>query len=151
MWATHANHLSYGDALEHKGESQFMAVDFLHLQDYVLLEKSLNTAVDIAYFGGTADMVDDLARIARTFPHRVVVLTLGKDGSLAFQGDQSFAQEALPIERVVDTTGCGDAFQAGFTATYYRTQDIRASMLAGAELGRTTALHHGATPWPTHT
>jgi fructoselysine 6-kinase len=148
VWTTHANGPSYGDALERKNGRQFMAVDFLHLQDYVLLEKSVSTAVDIAYFGGSADMVDDLACIARAHPQGIIVLTLGQEGSIAFQGDKSFTQEALPVEKVVDTTGCGDAFQAGFTATYYRTQDIRASLLAGAELGRETALHYGATPWP---
>ena len=149
VWATHANGPSYIDALGHKDERQFMAVDFLHLQDYDLLEKSLSTAVDIAYFGGTADMADDLARVARAHPRGIIVLTLGKEGSIAFQGDHSFVQEALPVEQVVDTTGCGDAFQAGFTASYYNTQDIRASLLAGAKLGRANALHYGATPWPT--
>lgn len=151
VWATHANNPSYADALEHKDDRQFMAVDFLHLEDYELLEKSLNAAVDIAYSGGTADMVDDLARAARVHPHSIIVLTLGKEGSIAFYGQETFAQKALPVERVVDTTGCGDAFQAGFTATYYRTRDIRASLLAGAELGRETALHYGATLWPMRT
>lgn len=148
VWATHANGPSYADALERKNERQFMAVDFLHLQDYALLEKSLSTAVEVAYFGGTVDMAEDLAPIARANPRGVIVLTLGKDGSIAFHGDRSFTQEALPVDRVVDTTGCGDAFQAGFTATYYSTRDIHASLLAGAELGRETVLHYGATPWP---
>jgi fructoselysine 6-kinase len=149
VWTTHANGPSYAEALERKNKQQFMAVDFLHLDDYDLLEKSLSTAVDIAYFGGTAHMADDLARVARTNPHGIIVLTLGADGSIAFQGDSSSTQAALPVERVVDTTGCGDAFQAGFTATYYRTHDIHASLLAGADLGRANALHYGATPWPT--
>ena len=65
---------------------QLMGVDFLHLQDYELLQKSLRT-VDIAYFGGTVDMVDDLARIARE-NKGVIVLTLGAEGSMAFQGDR---------------------------------------------------------------
>jgi sugar/nucleoside kinase (ribokinase family) len=150
VWTTHANGPSYADALERKNERQFMAVDFLHLQDYTLLERSLSTGVEVAYFGGTVDMVEDLARVARAYPCGVIVLTLGKDGSIAFQGDRSFTQEALPVVKVVDTTGCGDAFQAGFTATYYRMRDLRASLLAGAELGRETALQHGATPWPSN-
>ena len=93
-------------------------------------------------------MEDDLVRVARTNPRGIIVLTLGSDGSIAFVGNESYVQKALSIDSVVDTTGCGDAFQAGFTATYFETKDIRASLLAGARLGRAAALHFGGTPWP---
>jgi fructoselysine 6-kinase len=122
-----------------------MAVDFLHLLDHDLLARSLKV-IDVAYIGGTADMAADLARIARASPRGIVVLTLGGEGSIAFVGDRSCAQEALPLEKVVDTTGCGDAFQAGFTATYVRTGDVRAALRAGAEMGRAAARHYGGTP-----
>lgn len=145
VWSTHANGPSYLDALERKRPSQFMSVDFLHLRDYELLQKSL-IVVDIAYFGGTEEMADDLARVARG--HRgIIVLTLGAGGSMAFEGRRSYVQPALAIEKVVDTTGCGDAFQAGFTACYYRTRAIGASLLAGAELGRQGAMSFGGIPW----
>lgn len=147
VWSTHANGPSYAEALERKRDQQLMAVDFLHLTDYELLQRSL-AVVDIAYFGGTSDMVDDLARIARASPRGIIVLTLGGNGSIAFDRTRSYTQHALPVDQVVDTTGCGDAFQAGFTASYYRTQDIHTSLLAGAKLGRAAALHFGGTPWP---
>jgi fructoselysine 6-kinase len=144
-WATHANHRDYEASLERKPSSTRMAVDFLHLKDYELLERSLEV-VDIAYFGGTADMADELARVARR-RRGVIVLTLGAEGSMAFAGDRVFEQAALPIEKVVDTTGCGDAFQAGFTASFLAARDIPAALLAGAELGRTAARSHGGAPW----
>lgn len=147
IWTTHADCPSYGDALARKGDRQLMAVDFLHLTDYDLLKRSL-AAVDIAYFGGTADMADDLAHIARANPRSTIVLTLGNAGSIAFQRDDTYTQPALPIASVTDTTGCGDAFQAGFTASYFETRDIRASLLAGAESGREAAGHYGGTEWP---
>jgi len=145
IWSTHANSPCYLNALERKNKSQFMSVDFLHLKDYDLLEKSLQV-VDIAYFGGTADMVDDLTRIAKS--HRgILVLTLGAEGSIAFEGERTYTQKALPIDKVIDTTGCGDAFQSAFTATYFNTKDIRASLLAGAELGKKAASNFGGIPW----
>lgn len=122
-----------------------MSVDFLHLKEYALLEKSLRV-VDIAYFGGTADMADDLARIAKN-NRGILVLTLGAEGSIAFEGDRSYAQKALPMDQVIDTTGCGDAFQAAFTASYFHTKNIQASLLAGAEWGRKAALNYGGIPW----
>ena len=122
-----------------------MSVDFLHLKDYDLLEKSLR-AIDIAYFGGTADMANDLAQIAKN-NRGILVLTLGAEGSIAFEGDRSYVQKALPMEKVIDATGCGDAFQAAFTAKYFHTKDIQTSLLAGAELGRQAASSFGGVPW----
>lgn len=144
-WSTHANGPNYPGALERKKPGQFMSVDFLHLRDYELLEKSLRVA-EIAYFGGTPDMADDLAAIARA-NRGLIVLTLGAGGSMAFAGGRTYTQQALTTGKVVDTTGCGDAFQAAFTATYFATKDIRASLLAGAELGHAAAMSFGGVPW----
>ena len=145
VWSTHANGPNYLRALEQKKSTQWMSVDFLHFTDYDLLEKSLRV-VDIAYFGGTPAMRDDLARIAKA-NRGVIVLTLGAQGSIAFEGDQVYSQKALTTEKVVDVTGCGDAFQAAFTASYFATKDIRASLLAGAKLGHTAAMSFGGIPW----
>ena len=145
VWSTHANGPNYLSALERKNNTQFMSVDFLHLKDYELLQKSLRV-VDIAYFGGTLDMIDDLARIAKE-NSGIIVLTLGAEGSIAFEGDNSYTQRALSTGKVIDATGCGDAFQAGFTASYYNTRDIRKSLLAGAELGDKAAMNFGGIPW----
>jgi fructoselysine 6-kinase len=145
VWATHASCPDYLNALERKTSTQFMSVDFLDLKDYELLQKSLRV-VEIACFGGTAEMANDLAAIAKT--HRgIIVLTLGAQGSIAFEGDRSYSQQALTTGKVVDTTGCGDAFQAAFTASYFATKDIRASLLAGAELGHAAAMSFGGVPW----
>jgi len=145
IWSTHANSPCYLSALERKNSAQFMSVDFLHLKDYELLQKSLRV-LDIAYFGGTADMSDDLAQIAR-HNKGIIVLTLGAEGSIAFEGDRSYTQKALTTDKVVDSTGCGDAFQAAFTACYFKTKDIQASLLAGAELGNEAAMSFGGIPW----
>ncbi|MBK9927883.1 MAG: carbohydrate kinase family protein [Anaerolineales bacterium] len=145
VWSTHANGPCYLSALERKSASQFMSVDFLHLKDYDLLEKSLRV-IDIAYFGGTMDMADDLARIAKN-NRGIVILTLGAEGSIAFEGGKKYTQKALPMDKVIDTTGCGDAFQSAFTASYIKTKDIQAALLAGAELGRIAASSFGGIPW----
>lgn len=145
VWSTHADGPNYLSALERKKSTQFMSVDFLHLKDYDLLQKSLRV-VQIAYFGGTAEMADDLARIAKS-NRGIIVLTLGAQGSIAFEGERTYSQKALTTEKVVDATGCGDAFQAACTASYFATKDIRASLLAGAERGHTAAMTFGGVPW----
>lgn len=145
VWATHGNCQPYQEALRRKQPGQFLAVDFLHMLDVDHLRQNLGT-IDIAYLGGTPEMAASLAVLAKECPG-LIVLTLGAAGSLAFQGDQVYTQPALPVEKVVDTTGCGDAFQAACTATYLQTKDIRTALLAGAELGRTATQNLGGVPW----
>ena len=145
IWATHANSPCYAEALKRKKDSQMMSVDFLHLKDYELLKKSLEV-IDIAFFGGTIDMVDELLMVSREY-ERIIVLTLGSEGSIAFEGGKMYMQAALAIDKVIDTTGCGDAFQAAFTASYYETNDIEASLSTGADMGRKAARSYGGIPW----
>lgn len=145
VWATHGNCPAYAEALKHKQKTQFLCVDFLHLLDLDHLRENLGL-IDIAYIGGTAEMAEGLSLVASECPG-VIVLTLGAEGSLAFQGDRIFKQPALPVEKVVDTTGCGDAFQAAFTASYLQNKDIPTALLAGAELGRRATQSLGGVPW----
>lgn len=145
IWSTHANGNDFAETLARKSSNTLLAVDFMHFDTYALLEMGLHT-LDLAYFGGTQRQVDDLIRISRN-TKTVLVLTLGAQGSIAIEKGKTYVQAALPLERVVDTTGCGDAFQAGFTAKYFRTKDISQALQAGAELGRLAACRHGGAAW----
>jgi sugar/nucleoside kinase (ribokinase family) len=145
IWATHANGINYDQALLHKKENNYLVVDFLHFDTYELLHKGLEF-VDIAYFGGAKNQLTDLVNISKHFKG-IIVLTLGADGSVAIKNGIIYEQEALPIKKVIDTTGCGDAFQAGFSTEYYVSKDIKKALLAGATLGREAASHYGGVPW----
>ncbi|MCK9170140.1 MAG: PfkB family carbohydrate kinase [Treponema sp.] len=145
IWATHANGPNYEQALVHKRNTNFLTVDFLHFSTYELLEKGLES-VDIAYFGGVRNQLEELTAISKHYKG-IIVLTLGAEGSVAVKDGVTYWQNALPVEKVVDTTGCGDAFQAGFSAEYYLTHDIEKSLAAGAALGRSAALHYGGVSW----
>ncbi len=145
IWATHANGVNYDQALLHKKKNNFLVVDFLHFDTYELLEKGLDF-VDIAYFGGVIKQLPDLVNISKYFKG-IIVLTLGADGSIAIKNGNKYEQEALPIKKVIDTTGCGDAFQAGFSAAYYVSKDIKKALLAGATLGRDAASNFGGVSW----
>lgn len=63
-----------------------------------------------------------------------VAVTQGAKGALVVTADESFTVPAYDVE-VVDTTGCGDAFSAGFLRGRGLGLDLRAS----AELGCATA------------
>jgi adenosine kinase len=52
-----------------------------------------------------------LASLAREV--KALVVTLGAQGSRIYAGDMQHEVPAAPAERVVDPTGCGDAYRAG--------------------------------------
>jgi len=145
VWSTHANGINYTEALLRKTNKNFFAVDFMHFDTYDLLEAGFNS-VDIAYFGGTEKQSSELMKLSESFAG-IIVLTLGGDGSIAFSKGKMFRQNALEIDKVIDTTGCGDAFQAAFTDEYFRSGNIEKALSAGAVSGRIAAESFGGVPW----
>ena len=59
--------------------------------------------------------------------HRLIGVTLGKRGSLFFDGHDFFRTPAINVTEV-DTTGAGDAFQAGLILGMLRGWDLLASI-----------------------
>jgi fructoselysine 6-kinase len=60
-----------------------------------------------------------------------IIVTLGADGSLAYDGERFYRQAAQPVE-VVDTMGAGDAFIAGFLCAIARGFGLGHAMEQGA-------------------
>jgi sugar/nucleoside kinase (ribokinase family) len=60
--------------------------------------------------------VDDFDGVARTAPAfgKLFVVTRSEKGSVVIHGDVKIVQQAIPVSKVVDTTGAGDAYVAGF-------------------------------------
>ncbi|MFN4213084.1 MAG: carbohydrate kinase family protein, partial [Microgenomates group bacterium] len=54
-------------------------------------------------------------------------------GSYAYYQGKVYHQKAYPIKKIVDTTGAGDGYTAGFIAEYFRSKDIKKAMANGAK------------------
>jgi sugar/nucleoside kinase (ribokinase family) len=72
----------------------------------------------------------------------IVALTLGADGCLVMGGSEAYRVAAAPSAQVVDVTGAGDAFAAGFVIEYLRSRNLldaatAANSLAAGVVGRT--------------
>lgn len=73
--------------------------------------------------------VEDAAREVATLA-RTVVVKRGADGVLVSSGSTQFSLSALPA-KVVDTTGAGDSFNAGFLAEFLSGHSIEQCAGAG--------------------
>ncbi|MBE0529484.1 MAG: sugar kinase [Rhodospirillales bacterium] len=90
--------------------------------------------VDIAFLShadhSDAESVEALLQWSSAGP-RVVVMTRGGDGALAYVDGTLYRQEVLPAT-VVDTLGAGDAFIAGFLTRYLADGAIQPALHNGA-------------------
>lgn len=98
-----------------------------------LLDHLLPNKEQVLGFTGAVDVVAG-ARALRALGIGTVVATTGADGAVVVDADGEFMSAALPID-VVDTTGCGDAFSAG----YLRGLSLRQSPREAAALGNAAA------------
>ncbi len=74
-----------------------------------------------------------LEEVAGKFKIKVIVKTVGERGCIIIEGGKEFSVPSCRPERVVETTGAGDAFAGAFAANYIRTGDaVRSAGVAAA-------------------
>ncbi|WP_188151986.1 carbohydrate kinase family protein [Teredinibacter waterburyi] len=144
IWSSHASCPNFFETLKRKHEN-FLCVDYLHLPDIAVLAQTLSR-VDIAYVGGDSSMIESLSQLSLAVDS-LLVLTLGANGSVAFFHGKAFYQDAIATKKVIDTTGCGDAFQAAFSLSYFQHRNIELALEHGAKAGLTATTHFGGVPW----
>src|SRR5690348_7293231 len=75
-----------------------------------------------------------------------LVITRGAEGSIAAQGGERAEVPAAAAGQVVDTTGAGDLFAAGFLAARLRGRALKSCLEAGALAAAEVISHFGARP-----
>jgi fructoselysine 6-kinase len=107
------------------------------------------SGLDVAFLG--SDQTPEhrhskaLASEAVAAGARMALVTCGRYGSLAFDGEAMISAPALPVS-AVDTCGAGDAYIAAFIKAMREGKSLAACMRMGAETAAQSCLHHGA--WP---
>ena len=81
---------------------------------------------------GLKDAEEAVRQVWAKYRPKVCGATMGVRGSMAFNGKDFVRCPAFKVEKVVDTTGCGDLFHTGFAIRYLETQDLMECQRFGA-------------------
>ena len=90
------------------------------------------------------DIEEAIACLSKVAP--TLVVTRSEAGATAMSGGERADVPAEPIERLVDTTGAGDLFAAGFLAGEARGLGLEGSLRLGAIAAAEVIQHYGARP-----
>jgi sugar/nucleoside kinase (ribokinase family) len=88
----------------------------------------------------------DTALSALREENALAVVTRSELGAMAVTRSETVTVPAYPVERVVDTTGAGDLFAAGFLFGLATDRDLRHSLRLGALAAAEVISHVGARP-----
>jgi sugar/nucleoside kinase (ribokinase family) len=99
---------------------------------------------EIESLTGEGDFDAAVAAAAKRVP--LLVVTRGEQGAVAVEDGERVDVPAEPVEAIVDTTGAGDLFAAGFLAGHARGRSNREALRLGAIAAAEVISHYGARP-----
>jgi sugar/nucleoside kinase (ribokinase family) len=117
---------------------------FNQLLDQRRIDILFANQAEIEALAGVAHLDSAVAAIAPKV--ETLVVTRSEDGALATRGGQRAEVPAEPIRELVDTTGAGDLFAAGFLLGTARGKSLEDSLRLGAISAAEVIQHYGARP-----
>jgi sugar/nucleoside kinase (ribokinase family) len=118
--------------------------DLTQLLDEGRIDILFANEAEVTQLAGVADFDSAVASVASKVP--TLVATRSEHGAVAVSGGERASVPAEPIARLVDTTGAGDLFAAGFLAGEARGLDLERSLRLGAICAAEVIQHYGARP-----
>ncbi|MCB0182519.1 MAG: adenosine kinase, partial [Anaerolineae bacterium] len=118
--------------------------DFRALIEDGLIDILFANHTELAALTGEDDFEAGLAALAPKVP--TLVVTRSADGAVAMANGERAEVAAEPIDEVVDTTGAGDLFAAGFLFGHVREESLELSLRRGAIAAAEIISHYGARP-----
>lgn len=113
-------------------------LEWIGMMDGILLNNE-----EARYLGESDDIEIAEANLQKHTP--LVVIKLGSRGAMAVNGSE-FAKVPAVTTNVVDTTGAGDSFAAGFIPKWLETSDLEEALNAGTALAAKCVATVGARP-----
>ena len=133
---------NFREILECRKQGGFrLAVDFDIERDFARMEAVLPW-VDFFLISGD-DAVLPAAKAWSEKYDALFNVTLAEKGSITYHRGQAYRVQAVPVEQVIDTTGCGDSYHGGFLCRYLLDGDITEAMHEGSRVASETLGHMG--------
>lgn len=117
---------------------------FNELIDGGLIDVLFANEAEMVCLTETADTEAAIAAVKDKVP--LLVVTMSEQGACAIAGDDRVHVPAAPVDKVVDTTGAGDLFAAGFLHGQAQGWDVERSLKLGAVCAAEVISHFGARP-----
>tara|TARA_R110000782_G_scaffold117364_3_gene207635 strand:+ start:62102 stop:63097 length:996 start_codon:yes stop_codon:yes gene_type:complete len=118
--------------------------DFMALIDQGLIDILFSNEAEIQALTQIDGFDKAVAAIAPKVP--LLISTRSEKGAIAIHDGTRHEVYAAPVSEVIDTTGAGDLFAAGFLAAHVEGQDIPACLKLGALAAAEVISHYGARP-----
>jgi len=93
---------------------------------------------------GRTDLQSSLDELQAHVP--TLVVTKGPQGAIGVEGGQTISIPAAPVQQVIDTTGAGDLFAAGFLTARCKGASLERCLWTGAIAAGEVIKHYGARP-----
>lgn len=133
---------NFPEILEIRKHADFrLAVDFDVDRDFARMEPLLPY---VNFFLISGD--DSVLPVAKAWSEKYDALfnvTLAERGSVTYLHGREYRVQAVPVAEVIDTTGCGDSYHAGFVCSFLKDGDILAAMEEGSRRASETLGHMG--------
>jgi fructoselysine 6-kinase len=130
--ATTFNDPNFKQILEIRHKSNFiLSVDFL---DHIPNNEWCNyfPAIDLFFISSKKENLPMFKKWSTEYS-TLFVATLGEAGSIAYNKGTEYSCEAVKVDKIIDTTGCGDSYQGAFIVDYLLNANILSAMKNGSE------------------
>jgi fructoselysine 6-kinase len=121
---------NFKELLKRRNDNQLIVIDFLDYLGIDFITKHIDK-IDIIFLSGKEEMLGELENLSSK-NEKLIVATLGAKGSVAFFNNERYYQKAIKVDKIIDTTGCGDSFQAAFSVEWLKAKDVKKSLKAGS-------------------
>ena len=118
--------------------------DFRKMIEEGLIDIMFVNETELATLTGESEFEAGLAALDGKIP--VLVATRSAKGAVGIANGQRAEVNAEPVEKVIDTTGAGDLFAAGFLTGHARGESLETCLRMGSICAAEIISHYGARP-----
>jgi len=118
--------------------------DFMAMIDQGMIDILFSNEAEIQALAQVNGFDKAVKAIAPKVP--LLISTRSEKGAIAITEGTRYEVYAAPVDEVVDTTGAGDLFAAGFLAAHVEGQSVEHCLKLGAVAAAEVISHYGARP-----